>query len=328
MPIPFVIPVTLRAGAALGQVVRYGTVLKDTNTGRIVGHLQETGVFREALSHVGLGLLNPFGALNLAADTWNTVQLARVIQMVQTLGTGLAATAGIGVLGVGVSLAGAVVVLRRLGDVRDGIRGLTRDMREKFAEVALRECEDLFARVIAADAAAHALTDSGNVSPSEWRALSRDFDEFARTTLTRVTHQLEAPELELGLLEKLVFAHLMCRGAAIEGLVRANAISTALELGRSSTVEYRRSFDVLNPARLTRMQLKGASNRPTPAQIIDASRRTLRFMADLQTQTLQAEQRELLLATMAARRIDGSEYLERLEGERQEPFLALPALVN
>ena len=43
--IPFRIPFDFAADVAVGKIVRYGAILKDAQTGRIVAHLQETGLF-------------------------------------------------------------------------------------------------------------------------------------------------------------------------------------------------------------------------------------------------------------------------------------------
>lgn len=42
--IPFEIPAELLGRVASGELIRYGTILKDAGTGQIVKHLQETGV--------------------------------------------------------------------------------------------------------------------------------------------------------------------------------------------------------------------------------------------------------------------------------------------
>jgi hypothetical protein len=57
--IPFEYPSRLLADIATGQVVRYGTILKDAATGRIVSHMQETGVVQSILSNLVTGPFIP-----------------------------------------------------------------------------------------------------------------------------------------------------------------------------------------------------------------------------------------------------------------------------
>ncbi|MCY4460724.1 MAG: hypothetical protein OXC26_10080 [Albidovulum sp.] len=45
--IPFQIGIEQLPGWASGDLIRHGAILKDKNTGRIVAHLQETGLFQE-----------------------------------------------------------------------------------------------------------------------------------------------------------------------------------------------------------------------------------------------------------------------------------------
>ena len=42
-----------------GDLVRYGTILKDSQTGKIVAHIQETGLWRSALDNVVHAPSNP-----------------------------------------------------------------------------------------------------------------------------------------------------------------------------------------------------------------------------------------------------------------------------
>jgi hypothetical protein len=41
------------------NVVRYGAILKDADTGRIVGHMQESGLGQSLIDMVGSGLPSP-----------------------------------------------------------------------------------------------------------------------------------------------------------------------------------------------------------------------------------------------------------------------------
>lgn len=42
--IPFDLPLQFLPGLATGKIVRYGAILKDAGTGRILGHLQESAL--------------------------------------------------------------------------------------------------------------------------------------------------------------------------------------------------------------------------------------------------------------------------------------------
>lgn len=48
--IQFDLPAQFLQGIATGDIIRYGAILKDAGTGRIVGHLQESGIAQSLLS--------------------------------------------------------------------------------------------------------------------------------------------------------------------------------------------------------------------------------------------------------------------------------------
>ena len=83
--IPFSIPTEFVASLAEGNLIRVGTILKETGTGRIVAHLQETGIAQQLLSGIGGSPFLPLIALNLASSGYANVQLGQLKTMVQGL---------------------------------------------------------------------------------------------------------------------------------------------------------------------------------------------------------------------------------------------------
>ena len=63
--IPFEVPAELLGRVASGELIRYGTILKDAGTGQIVKHLQETGAAQSVLSSLASG---PFAPVSILAD--------------------------------------------------------------------------------------------------------------------------------------------------------------------------------------------------------------------------------------------------------------------
>jgi hypothetical protein len=60
LSIPFEIPAKFAGDIANGTLIRFGALLKDSNSGNIVAHLQETGVAESLMR----GALSPLTALN------------------------------------------------------------------------------------------------------------------------------------------------------------------------------------------------------------------------------------------------------------------------
>ena len=107
--IPFRVALEHLPGLQTGEITRFGAILKDTATGRIVGHVQETGV----LQH----LLEPALTLNPIAGPASLIGVAQNAQIQSTINAVQASLGTLQVLqianlassiaGLGVSAAGA-----------------------------------------------------------------------------------------------------------------------------------------------------------------------------------------------------------------------------
>jgi hypothetical protein len=127
--IPFSFPDHLISHFAAGDSVRFGAILKDAATGRIVGHVQETGLAHSLLSKlIGGGVPTPFSLIgNLVGaaveiDTDRQIQqvkdqIAQSQQLVQALQVLQIANLAVSIVGVGVTVAGFVHVHRRLNAI-------------------------------------------------------------------------------------------------------------------------------------------------------------------------------------------------------------------
>jgi len=111
-PIPFDIPLKLRPLYEAQRLIRYGAILKDSNTGLIVGHLKEAGQFGRMLATLPVSPLS--GAAELAGLVSQNAQLSAIqgaLGTVQLLST---VSAVASVANLGVSVAGFAMVLTKL----------------------------------------------------------------------------------------------------------------------------------------------------------------------------------------------------------------------
>jgi len=136
--IPFVIPKEFaRAGSRIDPaagILRRGALLMDESTGRILGHLQETGALRELVNQQGSGGLGKLvdvglslggGPLDAATGIYGLVQneqikarLAAMQTMMGNLQTLQIATLASSVVGIGVTVASTMMILKRLRDLK------------------------------------------------------------------------------------------------------------------------------------------------------------------------------------------------------------------
>src|SRR4051794_35485059 len=104
MPIPMEVPARFLADVIAGQVKRYGCILKETGTGKIIGHLKEVGRAAEALAGMPLNPLSGPASLLAQAGQWvdTHAQLSQMkealgrLQLIGTVGA-VASVAGLGV---------------------------------------------------------------------------------------------------------------------------------------------------------------------------------------------------------------------------------------
>ena len=117
----FIFDVPARFGTEFlsGNVVRYGAILKDSSTGRIVGHLQETGAAQNLFRSVGDLISNPT-PLQLLSN-YQIFRVDRKISVLQSLVEGVRtlqyANIALGTIGIGVSVAGFALTNARLKQI-------------------------------------------------------------------------------------------------------------------------------------------------------------------------------------------------------------------
>lgn len=128
-------PAIYLAQIAAGKIVRYGAILKDANTGQIVGHLKEAGGMGELLSSVApsaLMLSNPVTAVASVAgvlgDVYQGVQLHQIQETLKGLGMMTNIAAFSSVAGLGVSVAGFALVNKKLNTMDSKLDSIASDV--------------------------------------------------------------------------------------------------------------------------------------------------------------------------------------------------------
>ena len=134
MPIPMEIPAQFLQAVANGQFKRYGCLIKEVASGRIVGHLKElTGVSR-LLSSIPLHPL--LGGMSVVAQAGQWLDTHSQLRQVRQLLDHLQLVSGVGALasvaGLGVSIAGFAIVWKCLQRLE---QNLNRAMDKLRAEV-------------------------------------------------------------------------------------------------------------------------------------------------------------------------------------------------
>ena len=136
MPIPMEVPARFLADMVSGAVVRYGCILKDAASGRIVGHLKEVGQATVLLSRLPLPSLGMVAQVGQWLDTHAQLRhIQTALSQLQLIGT-VGAVAG--VAGLGVSVAGFALVLNRLDRLESRLNDAMGTLRAEVERLHLK----------------------------------------------------------------------------------------------------------------------------------------------------------------------------------------------
>lgn len=144
--VPFEVPAQFISRVATGDLVRYGALLKDANTGRIVAHLQETGALQKGLSFLsqsGSAVAGgPLAALTAPVQLLQGEALRRKMNLLEGMMQGLQtlsmANLAVSGLGIGVTVVTSLVVMRRLDALSAQVGTIADHVTEARREDALQ----------------------------------------------------------------------------------------------------------------------------------------------------------------------------------------------
>jgi hypothetical protein len=335
--IPFKVPDDLLAELAGGTLRRIGATLRNPK-GRIVAHLQETGLLQEAaqaaISSGGsrIGLL--LSAARLGSSVWANVQLEQVKSMLSRLSMLNAATLAASVVGVGVSAAGFALVLQRLRQLERSIAGVHEDVKAgrlaaervdiQFTTGSRARLESLL--YLAEEAWVR--SDAAEV----WRELASHLDPAQRYWRGLVSG-LTAPSIFIDShfsLEEAAVAYeaaLALAAARVQALLlieqHAAAVCQAREFScwHEAVVTRITSIDIAEARWRGLAQSEGLSEQDARARL---HRRSEPFLAGLLEVHRHIAHRPLLLQALVARGLNGREYVEAVQRSGGVPLLALP----
>jgi hypothetical protein len=312
--IPFEIPAQILGKLATGEAIRYGTLLKDSVTGQILGHVQETGVAQSILSSVVSGGGNPIATVagvgadlvNAGASIYAGVQVAKLKAMMETLQSLQVATLGISLVGVGISVAGFYYMHKRFNKLEDRMDRLTETIQAGFQEQRQNDLRSQMARTKGyMQRAQHAqkLFDPRPEYSNVAAALADQaaYFEGEIAFLTKSNGPIN-PEVFWHLAQMLM----LCNNVRIDCGMRTNELRHTLAISESVSSEYNDLFTHLTPLSFGQAVDQGL-----------ASVRVLRDASDA------AASKPYLIDSLRTQRISGSDYIESLEQEKDATYLLL-----
>lgn len=310
--IPFEVPAELLGRLASGEVVRYGTLLKDSVTGQILRHVQETGAAQSVLSSLAAG---PFAPLSMVADVVNAgasmytgIQISQLKAMMENLQLLQVATLGVSLAGVGVSVAGFYYMHKRFNALEIRMDRLGETLRAEFESLShrdLRKQLHLTKSLLQRAQQAQALSDPR----PEYSEVAAGLADQAAYFEGEIAFMVKAegpisPEVFWQLAQMLM----LCNGVRIDCRIRTNELRHALAVADAVSTDYNHLFTHLTPL----------SFGPAVDQGL-AAVKILRDASDA------AASKPFLIDYLRTRRISGSDYIEALEQEKSSPYLLLRA---
>lgn len=316
--IPFVVPADFRTAYESGAVQQIGALLKDTATGKIVAHMQETGAMQRIASH--LVDLNPVsGVVQMGLDAANTAlavradrKLTELASMVGSLQTVQIVTAASSIAGLGVTVASTMVILNRLRGISKGLQEITAkldalpqtwreiDLQKTLGDVQtqLERMEEIGARKAA--------------KPVIQKAEEKLHDAFNRLHHGTMTVVAEV-SVDADLLRQLMAGLALSGGAQIRALYELNEVETA----------GRRAHNQFEKLQTLSMQIPRDS---LARKLVSDSEPDEAFrLADILSQIrLNTASQPSLAERLSSLEVSGPDYLARVRDEEEEPVLLLP----
>ena len=323
---PFEVPPKYVVKLASGEVVRFGTLLKDSVSGKIVAHLQETDRLQQLLSQVNALPFSPVGALNAVSSIGANVQLHRLTKLVESMQLLQIATLGLTIAGIGVSVVGFAMMNRKINVLGDQISALSARVDTRFEELREREFRSHYSQLRGlfdrADQS-HALS---NPVP-EWLHISSLLAEEGAYLRGELAHYIETQVFEPDLIQSLTTSYSLCNAGRIQCLLLARELRAAHKVAEDSASDCNALFDRLKPIQLAhKVKASQLFEGKGVGMELDLRLRTMqRFVSNVRDIQDGMNSKPHLMETLISKKVDSFEYLRQLRQHQNEPLLLMPA---
>lgn len=329
MAYSFDIPQQFAALVEAGKIVRFGAILKDVETGRIVSHLQETGALYDSLRRLARLSTNPFSivtdTISAASSIGANMQLHRLdakveqtMQLIQGLHGMQVANLALTGLGLGVSVATFAYVKHRMDsmDLRlDGMQSVLTKILDEQRRAELERLEtDLDAQLSHAEEAWH----HGDGGQRAWSRVADMLNDMVYKYPKHIERELGQRVLkDERLLMYLIERFRVLAATRVECLILTGELQTALDFSRRFSEATNRLL-----ARVTPLQFvdRSLSASPQFSLALDKGQRIASRLREFQD--LVATQ-PLLIEGFIAHKVDGYDYICEMKSEKKRELVAV-----
>ncbi|MEM6898762.1 MAG: hypothetical protein AAF583_03180 [Pseudomonadota bacterium] len=316
----FRIPTDLQPALAVGEISRFGTVLKNNDTGQIVAHLQETGLAQNFFDSISSGPLAPATAISSIAGN---VQMAQIKQMLQFMQLTQFATLGASVAGIGVSAIGIALMAKRVNALGKKIDGLEHQVCEGFRKLEAARTRDMLTALNGiVTVAEHNL--SVGCRDTEWQRVGRQFMEVAERFQGEIVHLLSQDTLDEQLFDLLLSAWCQSNASGCRAFCLADDLNSAERFAETVSARYDSVFDEISPtvffAKTADRTKEAQEPTQRPFAIPERIEMKVAYLREIQEVAATAP---LLIGTLKSRGTSGREYVEAAEAEDRAPLVVL-----
>ncbi len=296
-----------------GNLIRYGAILKDSGTGKIVGHIQETGLWNNAL----IGGSKFLGGTNPALSVFNTVQNEQIksrLNELQTMVGGLhnlqLLNLATSVVGIGVTIASTAIILNKMNELRkttDQILLSIERIPEKWKEGRVSELMATMQTSLERLEEGHLRSNTEDIVRNVEESLHGIFNQI-RTIALDLSNDIK---LNTNLYRILLSALSICVGTQYKAMLYLNEKKAAL-LRTKNQYKYIEQLSWNLP-----LDVLEQKTQKDP----DIARA---FSGDLNKLRAHLASRPHALEILISREIHGRSIIEQAENEMAEPLLILP----
>lgn len=319
----FIFESPLRLQPAIDSRVlkRFGAIIKDTQTGKIVAHVQETSLGQQL---IGSLTGSPFSALDTASSLVANAQLAQLKKMVEGLQVLQYANLGVGLAGIGVSVVGFAVVSKKLNNIKQSLEKLSLKIDQKFAELYLNQ---LYRDLHCLRGVLEGIEATKRLSAPKAELLSAAsrLSEVRSGIRGHIEYQLQQNTFDEQLFTQLTSALLLSDNARVEAYLLADEYNSAHYNAVSIADSYSELFDGLTPYDLGQKRLVRHQDLRERVSGENANKTAgiKNLVAGLRDVTDTALTKPLLIEELDGRGISGTEYIQSLRDETEEPIVLL-----
>lgn len=320
----FQVPDLYKSALISGEITCIGTLLKDSSTGKIIAHVQESGLASQVLNN--LSGISPFEPLSSLSSISANIQLDQLKTLVEGLQVLQFATLGVSVVGIGINAIGFVLINKRLRGIEHQIERLEEQLDRRFRELSERDLRKQISRIqglIERASQAHSLRNPDN----EYMIVAGELTNESAILRGEIKHLLGEEIFDTELFTSLVSAMALCDAGRIECLMLSNELQAAHHYASDIAGNYSLLFDALSPvnlaAKVANPELHLKPDSYDELKKVQSNMKTL--LTGIRDATDAAYTKPHLIETLMRRKIDGREYLQLLRTEKEQPLVLLAA---